>query len=71
MQSILISSVVNNFKELPLSDKEYAFDILQKQMIEEKRKALAHRVKEVRSNFKSGKIKKGTAKDLLKDLESD
>jgi hypothetical protein len=71
MGKTMVASVVNAFRDLPLSDKEYALEILQKQIIEERRKALASRVQEARANYRAGKVKKGIAKDLLKDLNRD
>lgn len=71
MQTGQIGFVVNTFKELPFAEKEFALEILEKQMIEERRKLLANRVKEARANYRSRKVKEGTLKELLKDLNSD
>jgi len=68
MEQITVSSVVNTFRNLPFPEKEYTLEILQKQMTEEKRVLLAHRIKEAKMNFKTGKVKKGSLKELLKDL---
>ncbi|MBI5464818.1 MAG: hypothetical protein HY966_07710 [Ignavibacteriales bacterium] len=69
MENALVSSVLDTFKELPFADKECALEILEKQMVEERRKLLANRVSEARVNYRSGKVKKGSATDLLKDLD--
>jgi hypothetical protein len=68
MEHITVGSVVNKFKDLPFTDKEYTLEILQKQMIEEKRMKFALRIKEARMNVKTGKVKKGSVKELLKDI---
>jgi hypothetical protein len=68
MEQITVSSVVNTFRNLPFPEKEYTLEILQKQMIEEKRVLFARRIKEARMNYKTGKVKKGSLKELLKDL---
>jgi hypothetical protein len=68
MEQISVSSVVNTFRNLPFPEKEYTLEILQKQMVEEKRVFLAHRIKEARMHVKTGKVKKGSLKELLKDL---
>ncbi|MEK7289426.1 MAG: hypothetical protein AAB067_04550 [Planctomycetota bacterium] len=71
MSIISLSNLIENFSQLPLGDKEYALDIIKKQLIEAKRDAIAKRAKEAMSNLKKGMVKKGTVKDLLKDLEGD
>jgi len=68
MEQISVSSVVNTFRNLPFPEKEYTLEILQKQMVEEKRVFLVHRIKEARMHVKTGKVKKGSLKELLKDL---
>ncbi len=70
MEQISVGSIVNTFRNLPFPEKEYTLEILQKQMIEEKRVFLAHRIKEARTHVKIGNVKKGTLKELLKDLAS-
>jgi ribosomal protein S1 len=54
-----------------MDDKEYAVDVIKKQLIEAKRDAIAKRAKEATANFKKGAIRKGTVQDLYKDLEID
>ena len=68
MEQITVNSVVNTFRNLPFPEKEYTLEILQKQMIEEKRILLVHRIREARINVKTGKVKRGSYKELLKDL---
>jgi hypothetical protein len=52
--------------------KEYAIDMIKKkQLIEAKREALVKRAKEAIGNLKNGMTKKGSVKELFKDLESD
>ncbi len=71
MNSTTIDRVIDDFKGLPLDDKEYAIEIIKKQLIEARREAIAKRAKEAMANLKKGMIKKGTVKELYKDLESD
>ena len=54
-----------------MDDKEYVVDIVKKQLVEAKRDAIAKRDKEAMDNLKKGLVKKGTVKDLYKDLEGD
>ena len=71
MGSTTLNKLIEDFNQLPLSDKEYAADIIKKQLIEAKREAIAKRAKEAMANLKKGMIKRGSVKELYKDLESD
>lgn len=71
MNSTTIDRLIDDFEGLPLDDKEYAIEIIKKQLIEAKRESIAKRAKEAMTNLKKGIIKKGTVKELYKDLESD
>ena len=51
--------------------QEYAIELIQKQLIEAKRERIVRRSKEVETNLRKGKVKRGTMEDLLKDLEND
>ena len=66
-----LNKLIEDFDLLPLSDKEYAADIIKKQLIEAKREAIAKRAKEVMANLNKGITKRGSVKELYKDLESD
>lgn len=66
-----IDKVIDNFSHLSLDDKEYVADILQKQLVEAKREAIAKRGKEALQNLKNRKVKTGTVEELYKDLEND
>ncbi|HDL20155.1 MAG TPA: hypothetical protein ENG86_09085 [Nitrospirae bacterium] len=63
--------MIEDFSHLKLDDKEYAVEIIKKQLIEAKRDSIAKRAREAMANLKKGRIKKGTVKELYKDLESD
>ena len=71
MSDSLVKTVIDDFSQLPLEDKEYVIEIMGKQVIEAKRKSIAKRAEEAIINFNTGSIKKGTVKDLYEDLESD
>jgi len=64
-----LNKLVEYFSLLPLDDKEYALDLIKKQLIEAKRNAIVRRAQEAKANLKKGLVKKGTIKDLFKDLE--
>jgi len=69
MAKITINKFIEDFIVLPLEEKEYLIEIMQKQFIEEKRDNIAKRSVECMENFKKGSVKKGSVEDLYKDLE--
>jgi hypothetical protein len=64
-----VQHIIEDFSHLPLNDREYVVDVVRKQLIDARRDATARRAKTASSNVKKGKIKKGSVKDLYKDLE--
>ena len=71
MSTATVNNLIEEFNHLPLDDKEYATEVIKKQLIEAKREAIAKRAKTAMTNFREKMIKSGTVKDLYKDLESD
>ena len=71
MKGTTLNKVIEDFSQLPLEDKEYAADVIRKQLIEAKREAIHRRAREAMVNAKKGKIKSGAVRELHKDLESD
>jgi len=71
MSSVTLKKVIEDFKNLPIEEKEYALEVVKKQIIEAKREIIAKRAKEASFNYKKGDIKAGDVKALYKDLESD
>ncbi len=71
MKNTSLSRLVEDFNELAFEDKEYAVELIRKQLIEAKREGIVRRAKEAMSNLKQGKVKRGSIGDLLKDLEND
>lgn len=71
MSNITLDKVIKDFSSLPFDDKEYAIDIIKKQLVEAKRDVLAKRAKRAMVNLRKGAVKKGTVKELYKDLEID
>jgi hypothetical protein len=69
MKSSTLDRLIEDFGRLPLDDREYAADLIKKQLIEAKREAIYRRTKSALNNLKKGKIKSGTVRDLWKDLE--
>jgi len=71
MGNTSLNKIIEDFSSLPLDDKEYALEIIRKQLIESRREAIAQRAEEAMANLKEGTVKKGTVQDLYRDLESD
>lgn len=71
MKGVTLNRIIDDFNELPFEDKEYAIELIQKQLIEAKRERIMRRAKEAQTNLRKGKVKRGTMEDLLKDLEND
>ena len=71
MGNATINKLIEDFSHLSVGDKEYAVEVIKKQLIETKREAIAKRAKEAMANLKKGMVKRGTVKELFKDLDSD
>jgi len=69
MRGTALDRLIEDFGRLPLGDREYAADLLRKQLVEAKREAIYKRAKSAMANAENGKIKSGTVKDLQRDLE--
>lgn len=71
MSSTTLNRLIEDFEELPLEDKEFALELIQKQLIEAKRESIVRRAKEAESNARKGEVKRGSIEDLFRDLEND
>jgi len=71
MSTATVNNLIEEFIHLPLDDKEYAAEVIKKQLIEAKREAIAKRAKTAMAGFRKQMTKCGTVRDLYKDLESD
>lgn len=71
MSDVTLKKIIEDFKHLPIKEKEYALEIVKKQLIESKREVIAKRAKEASNNYKIGNIKAGDVMSLYKDLERD
>lgn len=66
-----MDQLLDEFQKLPLEDKEYLTEIIQKRLIESRRDYLAARISEARENYSRGETKSGSIKELLEDLDND
>jgi hypothetical protein len=69
MANVMLNRVIQDFRKLPLPEREYIIEIIGKQLIEAKREAISRRAKKTILNLKKGEVKKGTVKELYEDLE--
>lgn len=71
MSTATVNSIIEEFSQLPLDDKEYAAEVIKKQLMEAKREAIAKKARSAMAGFKKKTIKCGSMKELYKDLESE
>jgi hypothetical protein len=67
--NVTLNKVIEDFRKLPLPEREYLINIIEKQMIEAKRETISRRAKRAIFNLRRGAVKRGSVKDLYKDLE--
>ena len=71
MSTATVNSIIEEFIQLPLDDKEYAAEVIKKQLNEAKREAIAKRARSAMASFRKKTIKSGSLIELYQDLESD
>lgn len=67
----LINDLLEKVLKLPLDEQIMISEIIQKRIIEAKRKEMAVSVKESKEEYKSGRSGRGSVDDFLKDVEND
>ncbi|MDB9465486.1 hypothetical protein PN480_02195 [Dolichospermum circinale CS-1225] len=66
-----LQEIINSIENLPTQDREYLFEFLQKQRINQKRTEILTNAEELKQAFKNGTAKRGTVDDLIADLLGD
>ena len=61
--------LIDAVESLPLDDQFMLVEIINKRIIEKRRAELAAEVKDSQEAFARGEVKRGTVKDLIKDLK--
>ncbi len=69
-QSLSFQDLIDAIESLPLDDQSMLVEIINKRIIERRREELVAEVKEACEAFSRGEVKRGTVKDLMKDLEA-
>ena len=65
-----INKVLEGIQKLDIDDQTYISGVISKRLIELRRAAIARRAKEAQRAYRQGKTKKGSFKDLWKDLDA-
>lgn len=66
-----LQEIIKSIENLPTEDREYLFNFLQKQRINQKRTEILTNAEELKQAFKNGTAKRGTVDDLIADLLGD
>ncbi|MFN9399179.1 MAG: hypothetical protein ACK57R_18295 [Dolichospermum sp.] len=66
-----LQEIINSIENLPTEDREYLFNFLQKQRINQKRTEILTNAEELKQAFKNGTARRGTVDDLIADLLGD
>jgi hypothetical protein len=66
-----LDQILDEIAALSLDEQELLLEIIKKRHIEQKRQRIVREVKEAQREHRKGLTKRGTVKDLMKDLESD
>lgn len=66
-----LQEIIKSIENLPTEDRDYLFEFLQKQRINQKRTEILTNAEELKLAFKNGTEKRGTVDDLIADLLGD
>lgn len=64
-----LEEAINLVESLSVEDRKILIEVVNKRLQEEKRNDLIKAVKETQQEFIEGKTRKGTASDLLRELD--
>ena len=68
---MILQEIINSIENLPTEDREYLFEFLQKQRINQRRTEILTNAEELKQVFQNGTAKRGTVDDLIADLLGD
>jgi SH3-like domain-containing protein len=66
--AVSINTVLEYVDKLDIEDQQYLQELIQRRLIDAKRTAIMSRAKQAKGNVRKHTSKKGTAMDLLADL---
>jgi hypothetical protein len=70
MGGTALNRLIEDFNELSIEDREFAVELMQRQLVETRRERIVSRKKEAMANLRKGKVETGSVEDLFKDLEN-
>ncbi len=68
-QTLSFQDLIEAVEAMPLEDQSLLVELINKRIIEKRRVKLVAEVQEARRAFESGNVKRGSFKDLMKDLK--
>lgn len=71
MQPATINQAYSIYNRLSLEDKEELLRLIEKQIIDDRRKAINKRAKEAKENLKKGDVVRGDVDEVLEFLDND
>ena len=67
-ETVTFQDALDIVESLPEYQQEDLIDLIQHRLIEQRREQLAIGIKEAKEEYARGEVKKGTVKDLMKEL---
>ena len=64
-----INEVIKSIESMPLDDQEYFLEIIQKRIIENRRKKLAGEIREAKADYQAGNVKRGNVRDIMNEAD--
>jgi len=68
-QEVTFQEALDIVESLPEDQQETLIAIIRGRLIEQRREALAKRIKEAREEYKQGEVTHGTVDDLMKEID--
>ena len=68
VHSLSFQDLIEAVESMPLDDQSMLVELINKRTIEKRRAELVAEVRDARNAFERGEVKRGTFKDLMKDL---
>lgn len=69
VQTLSFQELIEAVEAMPLEDQSIFVELINKHIIEKRRAELVAEVQEARRAFESGDVKRGSVRDLIKDLK--
>jgi hypothetical protein len=68
-QTLSFQDLIEAVEAMPLEDQSILVELINKRIIEKRRAELVAEVQEARRAFENGDVKRGSVRDLMKDLK--